>query len=85
MDKIKLYRPVYLAFSSLRDGVGYNLGIIHDCDVTVFRKAMRVIDNKEIRWQLLDEDMFYRSANENYDQRNIKIILVAFGIYFLWC
>jgi len=65
MDKIKLYRPVYLAFSSLRDGVGYNLGIIHDCDVTVFRKAMRVIDNKEIRWQLLDEDMFCRSANEN--------------------
>tara|TARA_B100001105_G_C22392566_1_gene445144 strand:+ start:1731 stop:1901 length:171 start_codon:yes stop_codon:yes gene_type:complete len=26
---------------------------------------MRVIDNKGIRWQLLDEDMFCRSANEN--------------------
>ena len=64
-DKIKLYRPVYLAFAGLRDGIGYNLGVMPDCDVTVFRKAMRVVDNKEVRWQLLDEDMFYCSANEN--------------------
>jgi hypothetical protein len=39
----KLYAPVTIEFSSLRDTVGYELGVIHDVDTMVTRKARRVL------------------------------------------
>lgn len=48
----KLYRPVILRFSSLRNGVGAGLGVIFDIDTVVERPAMRVATPEGWKWQI---------------------------------
>ena len=48
----KLYRPIDIIFWSLRDALGSNYGAMHDCDVEVTRKAMRVITGGGWKWQV---------------------------------
>ena len=53
-DLPKLYRPVNIRFSSLRNQVGASLGVIFDIDTIVERKAMRVKICGSWKWQIKD-------------------------------
>lgn len=48
----KLYRPVKLKFSSLRNGLGSGLGVIFDIDTIVERTAMRIRTKEGWKWQI---------------------------------
>ena len=52
METPKLYRPVRIRFSSLRNGVGAGLGVIFDIDTIVERVAMRVLCDTGWKWQI---------------------------------
>jgi len=48
----KLYRPVKIRFSSLRNGVGDGLGVIFDIDTMIERVVIRVLCEDGWKWQL---------------------------------
>lgn len=48
----KLYRPIKIRFSSLRNGLGDNYGVIFDIDTMVEREAMRVLAEDGWKWQI---------------------------------
>ena len=48
----KLYRPVWIKFSALRNQLGENYGVVHDCDVDVIRKCRRVLTGCGWKWQI---------------------------------
>lgn len=50
----KLYRPVKIKFSSLRNGLGSELGVVFDIDTVVERVAMRIIAEGGWKWQIKD-------------------------------
>ena len=50
----KLYRPVKIRFSSLRNAIGENGGVMFDCDQMVERTAMRVNTGNGWKWQIKD-------------------------------
>lgn len=52
MNNPKLYRPILIRFSSLRNKVGAGLGVIFDCDEMVERVAMRVRVESGWKWQI---------------------------------
>ncbi len=52
--KVKMYRPVTIEFSSLRNGLGSGLGVIFDVDETVKRKVRRVIVDNGWKWQIIN-------------------------------
>ena len=56
---IKLYRPVKIKFSSLRNGLGDSLGMIFDIDTYVERVAMRVACKDGWKWQIKDLSKLY--------------------------
>ena len=50
----KLYAPVKIKFSSLRNGLGGNMGVIFDCDEMVERKVMRVRVPNGWKWRMMN-------------------------------
>lgn len=52
----KLYASVNIKFSSLRNGIGSNYGVIFDCDQMVARKVRRVICNDGWKFQIIDSN-----------------------------
>jgi hypothetical protein len=52
----KLYRSIYIRFSSLRNGVGSGLGVIFDIDTMVIQKCRRVRTSDGWKWQLCSVD-----------------------------
>ena len=48
----KLYSVVKIKFSSLRNGIGCNMGVVFDNDELVERSAMRVRTADDWRWQI---------------------------------
>ncbi|MCP5018959.1 MAG: hypothetical protein GY938_27330 [Ketobacter sp.] len=48
----RLYRPINIKFSSLRAGLGGNLGVVFDIDTMVEREAMRVRTEGGWKWQI---------------------------------
>lgn len=64
----KMYSPVNIKFSSLRNCLGENLGVIFDNDTIIERKAMRVMKaGGGWKWQIKD---FHKKSEWNY---NIEI------------
>lgn len=54
MDLPKLYRVIKIEFSSLRNGLGSNYGVIFDIDTMVTRKVRRVLCPGGWKWQIRD-------------------------------
>jgi len=54
MDLPKLRKTVKIKFLSLRNGVGYNLGVIYDIDTEIERECYRVKDGDSWKWQIKD-------------------------------
>ena len=52
----KLYRSVYIKFSSLRNGLGGGGGVIFDIDTKVIQKCRRVKTSDGWKWQLCSID-----------------------------
>ena len=50
----KMYAPTYITFSTLRTGIGENLGVIFDMDTMVERKCIRVATKDGWKWQLVN-------------------------------
>ena len=50
----KMYAPTYITFSTLRIGIGENLGVIFDMDTMVERKCIRVAIKDGWKWQLVN-------------------------------
>jgi len=77
MGSPKLYRPVTIKFSSLRNGVGGGLGVIFDIDTMVTRRAARVLINNGWKWQIKDLKILntydYYSAEDQYILDNADI------------
>ena len=54
-----------IRFSSLRDGIGGDYGVINDIDTKVTRKCRAVIDEYGLKWQLVkDSEYHYHYYNE---------------------
>lgn len=70
----KLYAPVKIKFSSLRNKLGPNLGMIFDCDEVVERKVRRVITPDGWKFQivnyhqLLSYDYYVEQDKEMLDE-----------------
>jgi len=77
MRSPKLYRPVTIKFSSLRNGVGGGLGVIFDIDTMVTRRAVRVLTDNGWKWQIKDLKILntydYYSAEDQYILDNTDI------------
>ena len=56
MNLPKLYRSVYIKFSSLRNGLGGGGGVIFDIDTKVIQKCRRVKTSDGWKWQLCSID-----------------------------
>ena len=56
MNLPKLYRPIYIKFISLRNGVGGGGGVIFDIDTMVIQKCRRVRTLDGWKWQLCSID-----------------------------
>ena len=50
----KLYRPVWITFDSLRNGLGDGYGVIFDIDTTVSRKCRRIASAEGWAWQIVN-------------------------------
>ena len=50
----KMYSPVRVRFSSLRNGVGAGLGVIYDIDTMVERVVVRIKTACGWKWQIKD-------------------------------
>ena len=54
MKKIpKLYSPFTAKFWSLRTGMGYNGGVVFDCDYLTTRKVMRILTKDGWKYQII--------------------------------
>jgi len=72
----KLYAPVNITFSSLRNGVGANLGVIFDIDTDVTRKCRRVLCNGGWKWQIIN---YHRDIDWDWGLDQDKEILDEYG------
>jgi len=59
----KLYAPVKIKFSSLRNGIGCSGGVIYDIDTIVIRKCRRVLCKGGWKWQIVN---FNWLSNHDY-------------------
>lgn len=79
----KLYRPVKIEFSSLRNGVGHSLGVIFDIDTMVERIAMRVLCEDGWKWQiknltrLYEWDYFVETDQEILNEIGVEIQYIS--------
>jgi hypothetical protein len=56
MNLPKLYRSVYIKFSSLRNGLGCGGGVIFDIDTMVIQQCRRVKTIGGWKWQMCSVD-----------------------------
>jgi len=68
----KLYALTKIKFSSLRDGMGENYGIILDIDTDVIRNCRRVLCDDGWKWQIVN---YNRDKDWDYGLRQDKEIL----------
>lgn len=77
MDTPKLYRPIVIRFSSLRSGIGANLGVIFDIDTVVERLAMKVRVSEGWKWQIKN---MYKIAEYDYVVETDQEVLDMIGM-----
>ena len=73
----KLYAPTKIRFSSLRNGLGRNGGVIVDMDVDVERTCRRVLCEGGWKWQLVG--CFQLLDSECYQEVNDQEVLDTYG------
>ena len=72
----KMYAPVNIRFSSLRNGLGDNYGVIYDIDTIVERKCRRVICDGGWKWQIVN---YLVNRCWDYELEQDKEILDNYG------
>lgn len=72
----KLYAPVNITFSSLRNGGGSGLGVVYDIDTVVTRKCRRVRCTDGWKWQLVN---YYLDIDWDWPLEQDKEVLEYHG------
>jgi len=80
----KLYRPMTIRFSSLRNCLGSNMGVCFDCDEIVERKASRVLHKNGWFWKIINSrnlmewDYCIETDQEILDEIGMDISLIRY-------
>lgn len=80
----KMYRVIEVKLDVLRDQIGYNMGVMCDCDTSVTRKVRRVLHSGGWKWQVAIEcpkqsewDYCLESDQECLNELNHELGLVS--------